>query len=317
MSAWVELLDEVETVDQTGERTTAEDLEEWISDPTIELGRDSLVAFDGETLVAQGIVTGRVTDEGIHRVRVEGAVRPSHRGRGLGAELLRRLFARGEELHRERHPDIPAEMEVGCHEPNRQFAALLEQLGLRPIRRFYDMRRDLGRPIDPVVVPEGLRLVEYTAELDDKVRVAHNAAFVDHWGNSAMDEERWKRACTGSYSFRPSLSYLLLTPDGEVAAYLLTREHPADTEATGVRSAVIDLLGTRREWRGRGAGTALLMHALAAYVRNGFERAELGVDVSNPTGALGIYERCGFEVATGWVAYSRALPAVERGLAVQ
>ncbi|WP_159447723.1 GNAT family N-acetyltransferase [Streptoalloteichus hindustanus] len=317
MSAWVELLAAVESVDRTGENTTREDLEEWISDPLVDLSTDTVLAYDGEILVASGVVTARVTDEGIHRIRVEGAVRPSHRDRGLGSELLQRLLARGEEMHRERRPDLPANVEVPCHEPNHRLASLLEQLGFRPIRRFYDMKRDLAQPVNEVAVPEGLRLVAYAPDLDEKVRLAHNAAFVDHWGNVAVDEELWKRARTGSYAFRPSLSYLLVAPNGEVAAYLLTHEYPADTEATGVRSAVVELLGTRREWRGRGAAAALLAHALAAYARSGFAQAALGVDVSNPTGALGLYRRCGFEVETSWVAYSRALPAVMTGETVQ
>jgi ribosomal protein S18 acetylase RimI-like enzyme len=58
----------------------------------------------------------------------------------------------------------------------------------------------------------------------------------------------------------------------------------------------INSVGTRRAWRGRGVATALLQEVLhaAAGAEDGLERAILGVDAENPTGALRVYRALGF-----------------------
>jgi len=63
-----------------------------------------------------------------------------------------------------------------------------------------------------------------------------------------------------------------------------------------VREAYVGQVGTLRPWRRRGLAGLLLATALAAAGSEGYGRASLTVDSSNPTGALGLYERAGFVV---------------------
>ena len=67
-------------------------------------------------------------------------------------------------------------------------------------------------------------------------------------------------------------------------------------------------VGTRREYRGRGLAGTLLSHALHEYRGAGFDEASLDVDSENPTGALGIYERAGFEVERQFTVYAATVP---------
>jgi mycothiol synthase len=61
--------------------------------------------------------------------------------------------------------------------------------------------------------------------------------------------------------------------------------------------AWVNTVGTRRGWRGKGVASWLLTDALRriAAADDGFERAILGVDSENPTGALRVYRRLGFD----------------------
>jgi ribosomal protein S18 acetylase RimI-like enzyme len=96
--------------------------------------------------------------------------------------------------------------------------------------------------------------------------------------------------------------------DGEqVAGFLLTKEFEADTTATGIREAYVDTIGTRAAWRGRGIATALLVHALTHYPQHGYRRASLDVDADNPSGALGLYQRHGFEVTQRRTVYAKPI----------
>lgn len=294
--ALTRLFGQLEVVDRTGENYDESDLAEELSDPTVDLGRDTLaaVASDG-TLVGWAGVRSASTVIDVDRVQLEGGVLPSRRGEGIGRELLDWAVRRGSDLHRERHPAVPAELAVWVPESVPSLEALVRAAGFRPTRWWYGMQRDL-ESLPPVpTVPAGLRLEPWTPARDDAVRRAHGEAFADHWGSVPPDAQRWAQWFTGSQGFRPSISRLVLDGDS-VAAYLLSYFYEADAAATGVREAYIGQIGTLRPWRKRGLGTVLMAAALAAFRDEGYQRASLTVDTGNPTGALGLYERSGFAV---------------------
>jgi mycothiol synthase len=62
----------------------------------------------------------------------------------------------------------------------------------------------------------------------------------------------------------------------------------------------------RRPWRGIGLGRALLVHSLRAFERRGLERAVLGVDSDNPSGAHRLYESVGMVVTARFEIYEKA-----------
>ena len=65
-----------------------------------------------------------------------------------------------------------------------------------------------------------------------------------------------------------------------------------------------------REWHGASddLAAALVARSLLVLRERGMDSAILGVDAENPTGALGVYERAGFEVATREPALRRSWP---------
>ena len=87
-------------------------------------------------------------------------------------------------------------------------------------------------------------------------------------------------------------------------AYVQTNEYDAYFTATGRREAYVGKVGTLREYRGRGIASTLLGHCLRAYRDAGYDEASLDVDSENPTGALGVYRRAGFEVETRRTDYA-------------
>lgn len=84
--------------------------------------------------------------------------------------------------------------------------------------------------------------------------------------------------------------------DGEeIVAYASGYEYEADTAVTGIREIYVGQVGTVRSHRGRGLAAVALSALMREAERTGYKRASLGVDADNPTGALGLYERLGFE----------------------
>ena len=298
----------VEAVDQTGEYFSEEEIRRELEDESVDLEQDTLAALtpDGEFVAFVRLLSSAVVED-LDRISVDGAVVPDARGSGFGRRLLEWAEERAAGLHRERHADVPGVVSVVVHENNSSKEALVRAAGYEGALWEYRMTRPLDHPLPDVPpIPTGLDLTPYSADWDEAVRQAHQEAFTGQWGFSPPDEQRWACWYTGIPAFRPDVSWLVLDGD-EVAAFLLTYFFEADAAATRVREAYIGQLGVRAIWRRRGVGGVLLARALQSYRTAAYMRAALTVDTANPTGALGLYKRCGFAVLDTWVTWIRPL----------
>jgi ribosomal protein S18 acetylase RimI-like enzyme len=66
-------------------------------------------------------------------------------------------------------------------------------------------------------------------------------------------------------------------------------------------------IGVLKPLRRQGIGTALMLHALKFLKAKGMREAELGVDDSNPTKAIKLYERVGFKVIKKDLTYLKTI----------
>ncbi|MEU0095501.1 GNAT family N-acetyltransferase [Kribbella sp. NPDC006257] len=304
--AWAELLAAKEKVEQAGENYDAEDLQEELEDPGLDPGLDTIGLWADGVMVGYGKVQAPDSVVDLHRVRSEGTIHPEWRGRGLGAALLGWIEGRAAELHAERRPGTAGEINTMALATNTAAGELLTSRGFEACRYFFHMQRPFDTAIPGLEAPAGLRTVGYDPAYDEALRLTHNEVFLDHWGSSPHDPDSWKTWFTGSRAFRPNLSFLVL--DGEeIVSYSLGYEWVADTAVTGIREVYVGQVGTRRTHRGRGLAGVTLSKVMAAAAAGGFQRASLGVDAENPTGALGLYESLGFTVESKTISYRRPL----------
>ncbi|GAA1688176.1 GNAT family N-acetyltransferase [Kribbella yunnanensis] len=304
--AWADLLAAREAFDQDGENYDASDLLEELEDPQLDAERATVGLWSGDQMIGYAKIHPARTVVDVDRVSVEGTVHPEWRRRGLGGALMRWTIHAAGEQHAATFPDSPGEVRASAKNTHEGSIAMLRGLGFEEARYFFDMKAPLDGPLQSFETPDGLQLVHYDPSFDEALRVAHNEAFRDHWGSVPRDPESWKTHVTGSRAFRPKLSYVVLDGD-TVAAYALGYEWAADTAVTGIREVYVGQVGTRRAYRGRGLARAALATVLAEGARAGYQRASLGVDADNPTGALGLYESLGFVVHSKWITFRRAL----------
>jgi ribosomal protein S18 acetylase RimI-like enzyme len=231
----------------------------------------------------------------------------------VGTALVTGMLDRAVEAAGEHSPGLPTRVIVTGLSANTGQAELLEAFGLQPERWEFGMRVRLDRlpPPDRAARPAtGYELRAYESSLDLPMLAAHNAAFVDHPDFTPWSTTLWHQFVTGARPFRPDLSFVVVQAGTEtIAAYLQTDEYEGYRVATGRREAYVSKLGTLREHRGRGLASGLLTHALRAYRDAGYDESSLHVDSQNPTGALAIYQRAGFEVETRLTAYGVLLGA--------
>ncbi|TNM68889.1 GNAT family N-acetyltransferase [Streptomyces sp. NP160] len=323
---WHALVQAVEAADRPAERYTEEDLrDELLAGSWKDPAHRSLAAEDdGGRLLAFGLVDVRPGDVSTVRASLWGGVHPEHRGRGLGRQLLAWQCAVGRQLIAAAPGSAPGELVLHSDAELADRTALARAAGFEVRRYHLVMRRRLtgdgAPPLPEVELPEGLRLVPWSPELDEQVRLAHNEAFADHRGSEPRTSEDWNRWVSGHRDARTDWSFVALVDrpeaaggagggggEPEVAGYTVAFAFEQDW-VDGVKEGWTGLLGTRRAHRRRGVGAALLAASLRAFAEAGMDAAGLDVDRENPSGALGLYERLGYAPHHVEVVWGVAVP---------
>jgi mycothiol synthase len=264
------------------------DLEgEWAE---LDLARDACVVRDGDRIVAYGVVRERRDPW-----QVEGYVQLDALGRGIGMRLanwLEEQAARGGA--RQIHNSIL--------EADRAARALLESLGYEAVRVFREMRIELDAPPPSPEWPDGLRVAAFDPERDARdFHAAHQEAFADHWNHHPRDFDAWSKLNLDGERFDPTL-WCVVRAGEEIAAGTIGT---GDTYGGGF----VHALFTRRPWRRRGVGAALLADAFGRFWEHGERSVGLGVDAASATGAFRLYERAGMTPALGWMVLEKELAA--------
>ncbi|WP_410661144.1 GNAT family N-acetyltransferase [Amycolatopsis sp. lyj-112] len=299
-----------ERVEPIDEHYNAEDLAEEISSPNVDLPTATTSAWDGETLVAYGLLRRRDAASPAHMVRVETVVHPEYRDDAIAAHLVEWFEEAGKEVHAKSFPDAPLELHAAANTKQRWLTDVLVKAGYGHARWFVDMRADLASVPPAAPLPEEFPLVGYDEKYEDLTLQARNETFADHWGSTAQSMEAWRHLVVRAKDFRPDLSFLLLSPEKDkVVALVLSTFFASDAAVTGVNDLYVSHVATVSSLRGRGIAGALLGYTLEQAKAKGFQRSSLNVDQDNSHRALGVYERVGYAEHQRWGGYVKPLPA--------
>jgi mycothiol synthase len=259
--------------------------DEWLD---LDLERHARVVRDGERVVG----FGAVRQEG-ELCEAEGFSHPDALGRGIGALIATELEEHAARLGARRIHTFAFEVDSAARR-------LLQSLGYSAVRVFREMRIELQAPPPAPRWPDGLRVVPFQAERDAvEFHAACEEAFADHWEHTPREFELWSRSHIGSERFDPTLWCVVRSGD-EIAAGTICA---GDTYGGGW----VRVLFTRRAWRKRGVGTALLSDSFARFWERGEHSIGLGVDAASDTGAFRLYERAGMSPKLGFVVYEKEL----------
>ena len=222
-------------------------------------------------------------------------VHPDFMGKGLGTYLTNWAEARCRQVIEALPSDLRIAARTAAYSTNQAAHQLLTDLNWKHIRSFFTMRIDMdSAPVQPSW-SAGIELRPYASEDLRGVYAAHREAFQDHFGYVDVPFEsgleQFKHQLEEDSLFDPSL-WFVAWDGNEIAGYCLCRVASMSDHAAGY----VGILGVRRKWRKHGLGLALLQHSFTEFHRRGQIHVELGVDASNLTGALRLYEKAGMHV---------------------
>jgi mycothiol synthase len=280
-------------------------VESLANDWTVGLGyepeRDTVI-LEADRRVIGGARHSWREREGAIVHRIEVWVRPSERRRGHGRRLLAWAEARAREAAAE-GTGGPAGAShffggfTGVELP--ASVAFSEAMGYAPIRFHVEMRRPIAGPIPDAPLPEGLEVRPVLPDHHRAIWDADAEAFEDHWDHAAVTEDDFVR-----FYAEPHIDTSLwqVAWDGdEVAGLVINAIVPHENAQRGTKVGWLDSVATRRPWRRRGVGGALIARSLRVLGGRGMEIAALGVDTQSPTGALSLYESFGFRPERTWM----------------
>lgn len=293
--------------DGVEERWSEEGARAWFGHPTEQFDphRDVVIGeIDGRIVAAAGIDWVDTRDGEFREFRSWGAVDPAVRGRGVGTALLseneRRAGALAATQTFDRRPVLGSFASVG-----RPGEALLRDSGYEVVRWFFDMVRPHLDGVAPEPMPPGSELRPVTPDQHEAIWRANREAFRDHWGGSDESLDAMHRLMDDPDT-DPGL-WLIAWDGEEVAGGVWNAIRVAENEELGIRRGWLDSVFTRRPWRRRGLAGALIGRSLALLRERGMTSAALGVDADNPSGALGLYEKAGFQVHERFCAWRRPM----------
>ena len=302
VAALAEMIQAVEVADDIPE-VTSPDRMAWelttVEDPEHDL--IMAVSGDGRPVAFAQIGTHR---GGVrkYRVPVSVYVHPDRWAGSLGDQLLERTDRRCREILAECPPDLPHVIRGWGSARSRYLRDLYGRHGYAAARLEAYLRRPATTSGPDVQTLEGIAIEPWTTGRSNDARLAHNEAFLDHWGSEPVSEKIWIGSWVGDPGFRADLSFVALDGD-KLVGYLLAEVHPDDFERLGLTEGWIGTVGVVRTHRRRGIAAVLIARAVAAMRDDGLEYASLDVDTESLTGAFGLYERLGFSEFYRTVTY--------------
>ena len=288
---------ECETYDAKPERTSLAVLQEFWDSARSVPGEDTLAGRDPDgrmIAIAWSGCNRAVTEE--RRVFLGGAVHPDRRREGIGTAVLRWELAHGMAWDDASRHDGFGPLVLRLHTPTDQADVrdLASRHGLAVERYFFEMSRPLTAPIAVSTVP-GIRLADWDPARSAEVHRMTDEAFRDHWGHTDSTSQIWQEGID-SHAFRPSWTVLAIDDATDrVIGAAMNFAWEQDWDVQGRTEGYTDQLGVVRSHRGRGVASALLLESMRRFSRSGMQAAGLGVDAANPTGALRLYEKLGYQ----------------------
>jgi mycothiol synthase len=232
---------------------------------------------------------------------------PEWRRKGIGRAMLQWMEQRLKEIAFTHPAEIEKLYEVSTSQFQEGAAILLERSGYRPVRYYYQMLRSTLEDIPDFPLPEGLEVRPAIPDHYRQIWQSNAECSQDEWGHRGLTEQDYQAWLSGP-EFQPELWQVAWdVASNQVAGQVLTYIHHEENKQLNRRRGYTESIGVRRPWRQRGLARALISLSLQAQKAAGMTESALVVDTDNTSGAVRLYEDCGFRVAKRDTLYRKLM----------
>ncbi len=274
-----------------------------------ELATDSLILEVDGKLISTGRVWWAEEADGPLIYSTWAAVHPEWRRKGIGEQIQIWFEERAKEISEGHDPEKQKMIDMWAQDTQKGNYALADNFGYKEERYFFEMTRDLSKPIPEPIMPENLEVRLVVEENYRAIWLAIDEAFKDHWGyvpHEEKDYERWLNRINSLPEYDPNLWKVAWDGD-QVAGMVLNAVFEEENRLLDQKKGWTDPICVRRPWRKKGLATALINESMQLLKDMGMELSALGVDTKNLSGALNLYTNCGYESGYTWVVFRKPL----------
>ena len=232
---------------------------------------------------------------------------PEWRGHGLRHVMLRWSERRIREMAQEHPTHAKKVLEVRAPCAENHLKSLVEGDGYRPHQYNLLMVRPNLADIPRLPIPEGVEVRPARPEHHILIWKAEGEALREQ---ADYEEEFWSeeglKMASEWHIFQPDLWQVAWAGDevvGGVLPWIDNEENERYDRNWGYTQGIF----VRKDWRNQGLASALIARAMGAVRDHGASEAVLTVDSNNPSGALRLYEKLGYNLQTRYARYRKPL----------
>ncbi len=298
-----------EVADQSARSVTAEDLASAYQNRLVNCDphRDIIIAEVAGEMVGYTRAWWEGGESNQRWYCHNGFMLPQWRRKGIGQAMLIWIEHRLADIA-DTHPlELDKLYQVSVSQFQLGRATMLEKAGYQPAHYFYQMLRPSLIDIPQFPLPDGLEVRPAKPEHYHQIWLATAESSQDEWGHRELTEQDYQDWLADPM-FQPELWQIAWDiASNQVAGEVLTYIHHDENKQFNRLRGYTEGIGVRRPWRRRGLARALISLSLAAQKAAGMTESALVVDTVNESGAVRLYEDCGFQVAKLDTLYRKPL----------
>ena len=230
---------------------------------------------------------------------------PEWRRNGVRNAMLRHNEQRLREMAQTHPADVPHVFQSVVADSEKDWISVLTNEGYSVFRYGFRMvRPNLGNVPD-LPLPEGIEVRPVKPEHYRAIIDAWNEVCKDMRGQIPISDEDFK-GFQESPIFNPSI-WQIAWHNNEVIGTVLNFIDDQENKEYKRKRGHVELISVKRHWRGRGIAKAMIARSFKLLKSHGMTEAALGVDAENPSGALHLYQKMGFQAEKKIIFYRKPM----------
>ena len=301
-ATWAEILnEEYREYESWWRGTTTQEMLELEKNPSFDFEGRFIAEFNGKPIGLVHAHVERSTDEKNGLIK-DFCVLPGFRDHGAEEPLLE---AAVKEL--KKHGVSTVRTWTGAKRRDR--TQFLEKNGFEFSYRTIDMRISLVNIPSDIDENMEVAIRKLRTEKNSDVKALNWLSNECFKGNPIVPQktvEETRQSLTDNTAFGQQEVFFAMLDNRDVGYIGVGIDEKYNTEH-GVKSGFINGIGVLPAFRKRGIGTRLMLHGLYTLKAKGMTSATLDTEDNNPTRAITLYEKLGFQVLQEYVTYKKSM----------